>query len=94
MTPNLRIASLTLATLVGVAVGVFATHAGVARAAAPPDAVTVFVDATFGMRKDHLAKQLTKSHASYAAKGYHFAGMQAYNENGDLQGLFVTYVRD
>lgn len=58
------------------------------------NAVTVFVDATYGFRKDHMARKLTKSHAEYAAKGYHFAQMVAYDENGDLQGFFVTYVRN
>ncbi|KGI77327.1 hypothetical protein [Oleiagrimonas soli] len=59
-----------------------------------PRTVTVFVDATFGMRKNHMARKLTKSEAEYAAKGYRFAQMVAYNENGDLEGFFVTYVRD
>ncbi len=58
-----------------------------------PQSVTVFVDATFGFRKDHMARKLSKSHAEYEAKGYHFANMVAYDENGDLQGFFVTYTR-
>lgn len=60
----------------------------------PAQSVTVFVDATFGFRKDHMARQLSKSHREYAAKGYHFADMEAYDENGDLQGFFVTYTRN
>ena len=59
-----------------------------------PQSVTVFVDATFGFRKDHMARKLSKSHAEYAAKGYHFADLEAYDENGDLQGFFVTYTRN
>jgi len=41
-----------------------------------PETVTIFVDATFGFRKNHLASQLTKSHAEYAARGYHYVDMQ------------------
>ncbi|MGA7296966.1 MAG: hypothetical protein WBW92_05610 [Rhodanobacteraceae bacterium] len=59
-----------------------------------PQSITVFVDATFGFRKDHMARKLSKSHAEYAARGYHFADMNAYVENGDLEGFFVTYTRD
>lgn len=94
MVPTLRFASLLLAALLGAAVALFATHAAPVRADTPTDSITVFVDATFGFRKDHLASQLNKSHAKYAAKGYRFAAMQTYAENGDLQGMFVTYTRD
>jgi hypothetical protein len=55
--------------------------------------VTVFVDATFGFRKNHMATKLTQSHAEYAARGYRFVDMSPYNENGDLVGFFVTYTR-
>ena len=93
----LTLASLLLACALG-ALGSFAlTHVEPVQAhsAAADDAetITVFVDATFGMRKGHMANQLTKSHAEYAARGYHFADMAAYNENGDLVGFFVTYTR-
>ncbi|HET6432582.1 hypothetical protein [Dyella sp.] len=66
-----------------------------ARPAAADEAetLTVFVDATFGMRKGHMANQLTKSHALYAARGYRYVDMAPYNENGDLVGFFVTYTR-
>ena len=40
-----------------------------------------------------MAKQLTKSHAEYAAQGYRYVDMAPYNENGDLVGFFVTYTR-
>ncbi|HTH67491.1 MAG TPA: hypothetical protein VL545_04505 [Rhodanobacter sp.] len=57
------------------------------------DTVTVFVDATLGFRKKHMANQLTKSHAEYAARGYRYVDMAPYTENGDLVGFFVTYTR-
>lgn len=95
MKSRLSLAALIFlgACLVGgslVATGAFARSESGDR----PQTVTVFVDATFGMRKNHMARKLTKSEAEYAAKGYHFAQMVAYTENGDLEGFFVTYVRD
>ena len=56
-------------------------------------AVTVFVDANFGGRKDHTAKQLTRAHGDFSAYGYDVVDVEAYTENGDLQGFFVTYRR-
>jgi len=92
--PSLRVASLLLAAVVGITGTLALTHAAPAHAqAASADTVTVFVDATFGFRKNHMATKLTDTHAQYAARGYHFVDMQAYNENGDLVGFFVTYAR-
>jgi hypothetical protein len=92
--PSLRLASLLLAATVGIAGTLLLTHAAPARAeTASADTVTVFVDATFGFRKNHMANKLTQTHAQYAARGYHFVDMAPYNENGDLVGFFVTYAR-
>jgi hypothetical protein len=90
----LRIASLVLAGAVGAGGSLLLTHSAPVHADAPADTVTVFVDATFGFRKDHMASQMTKSHAKYAAMGYRYVDMAAYDENGDLQGFFVTYTRN
>jgi hypothetical protein len=91
---SLRLASLLLACVVGAAGSILLTHAGPAHAeAATGNTVTVFVDATFGFRKNHMATKLTQSHAEYAARGYRFVDMSPYNENGDLVGFFVTYTR-
>lgn len=89
------IASLLLAAVIGAGGSVLLVHPGPARAASQPtgDTITVFVDSTFGFRKKHMANQLTKSHAEYAARGYRFVDMAPYNENGDLVGFFVTYTR-
>lgn len=59
-----------------------------------PAAVTVFIDATLGARKDHAATQLSKAHAAFATRGYQVIDVETYTENGDLQGFFVTYRRD
>lgn len=92
--PSLRLASLALAAAVGIGGTLCLTHAAPAQAeSVSADTVTVFVDATLGFRKNHMANKLTKSHAEYAARGYHFVDLEAYNENGDLVGFFVTYAR-
>jgi hypothetical protein len=92
--PSVRAASLLLAAAVGMSGTLLLTHAAPAQAeAVTADTVTVFVDATFGFRKNHMASKLTKTHAEYAARGYHFVDMEPYNENGDLVGFFVTYAR-
>lgn len=93
----LTVASLLLAGVIGTVGTIALTHvdpvqAGTASVDAP-ETVTVFIDAHFGMRKDHLAGQLTRSHADFAARGYHYVDMAPYNENGDLVGVFVTYSR-
>ena len=90
------LASLLLAVVLGAGGSVLLAHAGPAQAetiAASADTVTVFVDATLGFRKKHMANQLTKSHAEYAARGYRYVDMAPYNENGDLVGFFVTYTK-
>lgn len=55
--------------------------------------VTIHVDATFGMRKDGLARAITRAHAAFAAEGYAFADLALHVENGDVQGVFITYRR-
>ena len=90
------LASLLLAAVLGAGGSILVAHAGPAQAEAASvsgDTVTVFVDATLGFRKKHMANQLTKSHAEYAARGYRYVDMAPYNENGDLVGFFVTYTR-
>ncbi len=91
-------ASLLLAAVLGGVGSIMLMHASSVQAKTPTGAVsetvTVFVDATFGFRKKHLASQLTKSHAEFSARGYHFADMENYVENGDLVGVFVTYTRN
>lgn len=92
--PTVRAASLLLAAAIGMSGTLLLTHATPARAeTVQGDTVTVFVDATLGFRKNHMAKKLTESHAEYAARGYHVVDLSAYNENGDLVGFFVTYAR-
>jgi hypothetical protein len=90
------LASLLLAVVLGAGGSILVAHAGPAQteaASVSGNTVTVFVDATLGFRKKHMANQLTKSHAEYAARGYRYVDMAPYNENGDLVGFFVTYTK-
>ena len=95
------LASLLLAAVLGAGGSILVAHASPAQAGSVQagttgvsgDTITVFVDATLGFRKKHMANQLTKSHAEYAARGYRYVNMAPYNENGDLVGFFVTYTR-
>lgn len=54
-------------------------------------AVTLWVDATWGFRKQGAANDLSQSHRAFAAHGYKVVSVEPYIENGDLQGFFVTY---
>ena len=57
------------------------------------NSVTVFVDADWGGREDGAARELTKAHAAFAPRGFEVIDIEAYTENGDLEGFFVTYRR-
>jgi hypothetical protein len=54
-------------------------------------ATTVWVD---GGGQDSMAKKTNKVHAEMNAKGWRFANLDVYTEDGDMKGIFVTYVRD
>lgn len=54
-------------------------------------AVTIYVDANWGNRTNGAAKALTKAHDAFSRAGYELVDIEAYTENGDLQGFFVSY---
>jgi hypothetical protein len=56
-------------------------------------ATTVFVNTVVGSRTGGSARRLNESHAEMEAKGWRFLDLDTYNENGDLVGFFVTYVK-
>jgi hypothetical protein len=62
-------------------------------AAEGSSAVTIFVDADWGGREDGAARELTRAHAAFEARRWEVVDVEAYTENGDLQGFFVTYRR-
>lgn len=54
-------------------------------------AKTVWVN---GKGQGSMADKATKQHAEMAEQGWKFAGLDVYVEDGDMKGLFVTYVRE
>ena len=80
-------------TLTAVAIAMLVVSAAVitvrASESAPPAAVTIFVNK--GMTGSSVADALNKAHAEWYAKGYTFAAMDSYIEDGDLEGMWVTY---
>ena len=54
-------------------------------------AVTIWVDASWGFRNQGAANSLNRAHEAFAVHGYRVLSVQPYIENGDLQGFFVTY---
>lgn len=81
------LAALVAATLI-VGVAVMKVRAADSQ---PPAAVTVFINKS--MSGSSLAEALNKEHVKWNQKGYAFAAMDSYIEDGDLQGMWVTYVK-
>jgi hypothetical protein len=65
-----------------------------APAAVCEQAITVFQDVSGVGRKDRAARNMSRKHAAMAEDGWRFADMEVYTENGDLEGFYLTYVRD
>lgn len=83
---------MRIATLVGAAV-LSALCFQPALAADPAPAknmVTVFISKGSA---SSVTKAVNEMHAKMEAEGWSYKDMDVYIENGDLQGLFVTYVR-
>jgi hypothetical protein len=74
------------------AIAALSLASGVAHAEdkTPATAKTVWVD---GSGESSMADKVNKLHADMASKGWTFASLEVYTEDGDMQGLFVTYVR-
>ena len=58
------------------------------------EAMTVFQDVSGLGRKDRAAKNITQKHQEMAREGWHFVDMEVYTENGDLEGFYLSYVRN
>lgn len=88
---------LALIFAVGVMLGTAQSYAGKAKedAAVPAGKAgkTVFVDVSVLGKKDRAAKRMTKQHEEYAKEGWTVANVAVYTEDGDLEGFFVTYVK-
>jgi len=53
--------------------------------------ITVHIDGHLG---SGLARKTNDMHAKMEAEGWRFASLAVHTENGDTEGLWVTYVRD
>jgi hypothetical protein len=64
--------------------------------AADKDSATATIKTVFvgGHGESSMADKVNKMHAEMAAKGWKFADLDIYVENSDMQGIFVTYVRE
>jgi hypothetical protein len=82
-----RLAACVAAVAILAAPTVFAAD----KESAPATIKTVFVS---GHGESSMADKVNKMHAEMAAKGWKFADLDIYTENSDMQGIFVTYVRD
>jgi hypothetical protein len=65
--------------------------AGAAEQGPPATIKTVWLD---GKGQSSMADKVNKLHADMAAKGWKFVDLAVYTEDGDMQGLFITYERD
>ena len=45
------------------------------------------------MRKTVAARELNQAHRAFSDQGFEPVAVTAHEENGDLQGFFVTYRR-
>ncbi|MDH3673119.1 MAG: hypothetical protein OES46_18475 [Gammaproteobacteria bacterium] len=92
-----RLLPLALVFVAGVMLGTAQSFAGKTKegAAAAPGkgGKTVFVDVSALGKKDRAAKRMTKQHQAYAKEGWTVANIAVYTENGDLEGFFITYVK-
>jgi hypothetical protein len=89
--PALLAAALAFAALPATAADYTDDAADAARSGASGH--TVYVDVTFGLRKRVAAAELNDAHRAFSAQGFEPVAVSAHEENGDLQGFFVTYRR-
>jgi hypothetical protein len=64
-----------------------------ALAADPPKAttvVTVYINAHGG---NSIAKEANESHAKMEKDGWRFESLEVHGENGDTEGVWITYVK-
>ncbi len=75
--------------LITAAVAALAMSAGMGTAFAD-EAQTVWLD---GKGQGSMAKDATKMHVEMAKQGWKFQDLEVYTEDGDMKGIFITYVR-
>jgi hypothetical protein len=82
---------LILGAATALLTGVLAVQPAIA--ADPPPAKTMQTVFVSKGNASSLAKAVNESHAKMEAEGWSYADMGVYIEDGDLAGMFVTYVR-
>jgi len=87
-----RTTMLASTMAVAIAAGAFFVTAPQAADKTPPaqNMLTVFIS---GKGQSSFAEKLNEEHAKMEAKGWKFADLEVYTEDGDMQGAFVTYVK-
>lgn len=58
------------------------------------DGKTVFIDTHIGKRRDHASEHMSQMHQNMAAEGFTIIDVEPWIENGDLEGFYLTYVRE
>lgn len=93
-----RILPVVLALVLGVSLGTtvqsFAGKKEESAAFKGRMAKTVFLDISVFGRRDRAAKRMTQMHQEYAPEGWTLQDVSVYTENGDLEGFFITYVKE
>lgn len=93
-----RLLPLALVFVVGVMFGTAQSFAGKKKendeaATQGKAGKTVFMDVSVLGKKDRAASRMTKQHEKFAKQGWVVVDTAVYTENGDLEGFFVTYVK-
>jgi hypothetical protein len=81
---------VTVAASVLAATALFATVTHGKDAPVAQNTTTVWVN---GKGQAGFSEKVNAVHAEMEAKGWKFADLEIYTEDGDMQGAFVTYVR-
>lgn len=93
-----RILPVVLALVLGVSLGTavqsFAGKKEESAAFKGRMAKTVFLDISVFGRRDRAAKRMTQMHQEYAREGWTLQDVTIYTENGDLEGFFITYLKE
>jgi hypothetical protein len=81
---------MSMKRLITAAVAALTMSAGMSTAFAD-EAQTVWVN---GKGQSSMAKDATEMHAKMAEQGWKFQDLEVYTEDGDMEGMFITYVRE
>jgi hypothetical protein len=93
-----RMLAIALAFSCGAALGAVQSFAGKAedKSASVSGRIgkTVFMDVSALGRRGKAAKRMTELHLEHARQGWTVQDVTIYTENGDLEGFFLTYLKE